>query len=268
MSELEPIQPAKSLRVLLIGDSCIDRYHYGTCERLSEEAPVPILRVLEAEDRGGMALNVKSNLEGLGAMVEMITNDEKIVKSRYIDRKTRQHLLRADWGEAHAPKPLSKADLDGVDFDSFDAIVLSDYDKGFLCVPIIKNILGRSKNKKVFVDSKKSDLSCYEDCILKINESEFKRASHFPKNCELIVTLGERGATYKEEVYPTKKVEVFDVSGAGDTFLSALAYYNITGASVRDSISWSVKYATYVVQKSGTYALTSDDVARIENEGI
>jgi len=258
--ELEPIQPAISLRVLLIGDSCIDRYQYGTCVRLSEEAPVPILRVLEAEDRGGMALNVKSNLEGLGASVEMITNDEKTVKTRYIDRKTRQHLLRADWGEGKPPKPLSKTDLDGVDFDSFDVIILSDYDKGFLCAPIIKNILGRSKNKKVFVDSKKSDLSCYEDCILKINESEFNRASHFPKNCELIVTLGQRGAIYEEEVYPTKKVEVFDVSGAGDTFLSALAVAYMKSEDMRRSIEFANRCSSIVVQKFGTYAIKENDL--------
>jgi len=260
LNALETIQPPKSLRVLLIGDSCIDRYHYGTCERLSQEAPVPILKVLEVEDRGGMALNVKANLEGLGASVEMITNSETIVKSRYIDRKTRQHLLRADLGEGNTTESLIPADLDEVDFDSFDAIVLSDYDKGFLRIPMIKNILLRSKNKKVFVDSKKSDLSCYENCIIKINESEFNSVFHFPKNCELIVTRGERGAIYKEEVYPTKKVEVFDVSGAGDTFLAALAFSYIKSDDIKRSIGIANRCSSVVVQKFGTYAIKEKDI--------
>ena len=91
MIELKDTQQPRSLRILLIGDSCMDHYHYGVCERMNPEAPVPIFKVLKTEKNGGMAYNVKSNLEGLGLEVHLITNDEEIVKVRHIDQKSRQH---------------------------------------------------------------------------------------------------------------------------------------------------------------------------------
>ena len=84
MKELQIIQQLKSSKVLLIGDSCIDRYHYGTVERISPEAPVPIFKVLKTENKNGMSLNVKENLLGLGVSVDIITNEKEIIKSRHI----------------------------------------------------------------------------------------------------------------------------------------------------------------------------------------
>jgi D-beta-D-heptose 7-phosphate kinase/D-beta-D-heptose 1-phosphate adenosyltransferase len=62
-------QPRKLLKVLLLGDHCEDVYHYGVCERISPEAPVPILKKFKTVTKEGMSSNVKNNLESLGIKV-------------------------------------------------------------------------------------------------------------------------------------------------------------------------------------------------------
>ena len=86
----------KQLKVLLIGDSCTDEYVYGSCERLNPEAPVPILKFNRKETKKGMAWNVRENIESFGIEVYMITNQETITKTRYIDEKYNQQILRVD----------------------------------------------------------------------------------------------------------------------------------------------------------------------------
>ncbi len=93
------IQQLKSLKILVIGDSCTDVYNYGTCERISPEAPVPVLKTVYTEEKPGMALNVEANLKAFGHETRILTNKETIVKERFIDQRTMQHLLRVDKGE-------------------------------------------------------------------------------------------------------------------------------------------------------------------------
>ena len=84
------------MRVLLIGDSCTDVYVYGDVKRLNPEAPVPILEPKRENTTKGMAWNVFSNLKAFGLSVFMLTNEEKIIKTRYIDEKSNQQILRVD----------------------------------------------------------------------------------------------------------------------------------------------------------------------------
>ena len=254
------IQQLKYLKILLIGDSCIDRYHYGTCDRMSPEAPVPVFKVSHTENQDGMALNVKSNLEGLGVKVDILTNAEEIVKVRHIDMKSRQHLLRVDWGEEKAVQPLSPDLLDDIDFELYDGVVISDYDKGLITPAVIGKILNRCDNKPIFVDSKKNDLSPYEGCILKINEKERREAQKLPSKCELIVTLGERGASYQGREFATKKVEIFDVCGAGDTFLAGLSSAFLLTQDMGRAIIFANLCGGVAVQKFGTYTVKQEDL--------
>ena len=102
------IQQLKSYSVLLIGDSCEDVYHYGFCERLSPEAPVPIIKQTEVKILKGMSWNVRLNLEAYGVFVNHLTNEETLKKHRFIDLRHNQHLLRWDEGEQ---KKLKQFDL-------------------------------------------------------------------------------------------------------------------------------------------------------------
>ena len=125
-------QPQRHLKVLIVGDSCVDVYHYGICTRLSPEAPVPVFKLSHTEKKEGMALNVAQNLRAFGVEVEVITNPESITKERFIDLHTKSHLLRVDTGESQRLAPLSSRVIEEIDFSLYDAIAIVDYNKGFL----------------------------------------------------------------------------------------------------------------------------------------
>jgi len=243
----------EQFKVLLIGDSCIDEYVYGTCERLNPEAPVPILKYHRKEIKHGMAWNVKGNLQAFGIEVRMLTNEEKIIKTRYIDEKYNHQILRVDTED-----PVKPMECD-LPKDHFDAIVISDYDKGFITKERLFNIVFTSRCP-VFVDSKKTDLP-ETNCYIKINEDESKRLQR--KHDNLIITRGSGGAEFNGFNYPGKKVNVFDVVGAGDTFLSALVYFYLKYGRIDKAIPYANKAASIAVQNFGTYVLTKQDIYEI-----
>ena len=117
------------MKILVIGDSCTDVFIYGRCERLNPEAPIPVFEPTKTITNQGMAGNVVANLNKLGVeKVELITNHEQITKTRYVEYKSNQMLLRVDSND----KVQNSFDIKKVDFDSYDAVVVADYDKGIL----------------------------------------------------------------------------------------------------------------------------------------
>jgi len=260
MTGLKDTQQQKKFKVLLIGDSCIDQYIHGSVERLSPEAPVPILKQFRETKNPGMAANVRSNLEALGCDVDFITNSETIVKTRYIDDRTGYNLLRVD--QENKIVPWSGNTI--YDCNDYDTIVVSDYAKGFLDYHHITNL--REKfNGPMFLDTKKTDLSMFHGIFVKINEAEYSRVKSINDN--MIVTLGDRGAMLKtgrdpryEKIFSAPKVEVFDVCGAGDTFLSALTYKYLLTNDITKSITFANKAAAITVQHLGVYAPTLEEI--------
>ena len=244
------------MKVLLIGDSCEDRYFYGDVKRLNPEAPVPILEYRRGVTSKGMVWNVRENLKSFGVEVYTSTHPEEIIKTRYIDEKSNQQIMRYDV----EPKiePLS------FDFPTewnslYDALVISDYDKGFLTTERIFELSSRFVGP-VFIDSKKTNLPA--DAYIKINELEYERMAYC--NYEnLIITTGGEGAEYKGDLYPAEKVNVFDVVGAGDTFLAALTYGYLTYGSIEEAIPFANKAAAIAVSHTGTYVLTEEDVKHL-----
>jgi len=245
----------KPYKILLIGDSCVDEYVYGTCERLNPEAPVPILKFGRKETKNGMAWNVRNNLLAFGMEVYMLTNKERIVKTRYIDEKYNQQILRVDVEDAVSPMDYEIPD------GEYDAIVISDYDKGFITQEKLFEIVSNS-NFPVFVDSKKTVLP-ESNCFIKINDNESKLLKS--KNNNLIITRGSAGAEYNGVAYPGEKVSIFDVVGAGDTFLSALVYFYLEYGKIENAIPYANKAASIAVSNFGTYVLTEEDINAICN---
>ncbi len=250
------IQQHKQLNVLIIGDSCIDIYHYGTCDRLSLEAPVPVLKHIETKEKSGMAINVKDNFSSLGVDTSIITNNKQVKKERFVDIKSKNHLLRFDSGEIKKLPSIEKEQILDYEIDFFDAVVLVDYDKGSLSDEICRFISKKCFELKVplFVDSKKTDLSCFENSFIKINDLEYSKAFKFPKNYDLIVTMGSRGALFQEVIYETEPISVHDVCGAGDTFFAGLVYKYLLTNDIVESIKFANKCARITVTKEGTYA--------------
>lgn len=253
-------QQPSSLNVLLIGDSCVDEYVYGTVDRLSPESPVPVLKQIRKETKPGMAANVRDNLEALGCEVDFITNLETIVKTRYIDERSGYQLLRVDQED----NIVSWSGRMPFDIEDYDAVVISDYGKGFVTYEHIEN-LRKTFTGPIFLDTKKNDLARFHGIFVKINESEYNRRVSI--NHSLIVTLGARGAMFKtgrdtkhEKHYSAPKVEVFDVCGAGDTFLSALTYQYLNTRDIGQAIVFANKAASTTVTHTGNYAPTKEEL--------
>ena len=243
------------MKVLLLGDSCEDEYIYGRCTRLSPEAPVPILDYAKIQTKSGMAGNVCLNLQSFGLDITFLTNNEQLVKTRFIDEKSNQQILRVDNEEKIKPLMIPVAT------DTFDAVVISDYDKGYLTTKKIFEIVD-SSSCPVFIDSKKSILPNRPNCFIKINDVEYEKLDNY--NIEnLIVTKGSEGCIYKQTLYPAEKVNVYDVVGAGDTFLAALVYGYITTNNIDQSLMLGNRAAGIAVQQPGTYILTEEDVKKI-----
>lgn len=251
-------QQRKSWKVLLIGDHCLDVYHYGVCDRLSPEAPVPVLKQNSIEVKMGMSSNVALNLKSFGIKVNHQKNGDIIKKHRLIDSRFQQHLIRFDEGEECL---LEEINIKRVKYiDKIDCIVISDYNKGFLRHKSISHICDIFKDFPIFVDTKKQDLSCFKDCYIKVNEKEFRNIKKLPIESKFIITLGERGALYENKTYSVNKTEVFDVCGAGDVFLSALVYGYLENKSIEEAIPFANNCAAYSVSKMGTYVLSKEDI--------
>lgn len=256
------MQPQKQFKVLLIGETCKDEYVYGDVNRISPEAPVPVLTYNRTEITNGMSANVKTNLESFGVFVNHITNKKPIVKRRIVDKSSNQQLLRIDHEDGI--DPLKVSEVKSAFFHmQYDAVVISDYDKGYLTLNDLK-IFCDNFSGPVFIDTKKTELFSAPNVIFKINQKEYSKLTSKPNPENLIVTLGEMGATYMDNVYPQeKKVNVFDVVGAGDTFLATLTHAFLKYQNIELAIPVANRASSIAVQNYGCYTLTNEDVEEL-----
>ena len=257
------------MRVLLIGDSCTDVYVYGDVKRLNPEAPVPILEPKRQDTTRGMAWNVYNNLTAFGLSVFMLTNEEEITKTRYIDEKSNQQILRVDDEPKIEPLPYKEPFITdrsayhklhhGVpEEDWYDIMVISDYNKGYITQEKLFELVDWFDGP-VIIDSKKTNLP--DNCYIKVNDLEYDKLE--TKSDNVIITRGGKGTEYQGKTYPAEKVNVFDVVGAGDTFLAALTYGYLKYSSIEEAIPFANKAAAIAVSHTGTYVLTEEDVKKI-----
>jgi D-beta-D-heptose 7-phosphate kinase/D-beta-D-heptose 1-phosphate adenosyltransferase len=248
------IQLRKKFKILLVGDSCVDVYRYGTVDRISPEAPVPIFKLSHEEERPGMASNVLANLNALDCDVTFITGQNSI-KTRLIDLRSKQHIVRID--QDITSESISSKSLP--DLSGFDAILISDYDKGSVSYDLISFIRNKYTGP-IFLDTKKRDLAQFWGIYVKVNEQEYN--NRWSINDKLIVTLGSNGVVWKnfkdenrDVIFPAPKVEVVDVCGAGDTFTSSLVYaYLLSEGQMNSAIEFAIRSAAISVQHLGCYA--------------
>lgn len=240
----------RKFKILLIGDNCTDVYQYGIIDRLSPEAPVPIFVPTHKEEREGMAGNVYKNLVTMGCNVDLVCGHPS-VKTRFIDSRSRQQVLRMDEDVISIP-------VVNVAPTGYDAIVISDYNKGVVSYDLIEKMI--DSNIPVFVDTKKTDLERMQGAWVKINELEY---SKIKSDCSgLIVTRGAKGAeVIHHNIKSTvSKVEVVDVTGAGDTFLAALAIKFLETNNINEAVEFANKAAAITVQHFGVYAPTLEEI--------
>ena len=149
------------MTILVVGDSCEDVFIYGDITRLTPEAPAPVFNPLRKKTNGGMAKNVANNVEALKTTIFTVTNNNNIRKVRYVDDKSNQLVLRVDEHD-HCDR-IDKETLMQIKNNEYrplmsnktsvDAIIISDYCKGFLEEEDIQYIC--ENNQNVFIDTKK-----------------------------------------------------------------------------------------------------------------
>jgi D-beta-D-heptose 7-phosphate kinase/D-beta-D-heptose 1-phosphate adenosyltransferase len=252
MTALNRTQQQKQYKILLIGDNCIDVYQYGTVDRISPEAPVPVFKFSHEESRPGMAGNVYNNLVSLGCNVYAVYG-ETSTKTRLIDTRSKQQIVRID-NDVLSPSVVVTYKL-----DNYDAIVISDYNKGTVSYELIESLL-KDYSGPIFVDTKKTDLARLQGAWVKINELEYSKIN---SECSgLIVTRGASGASviHHDIECSAPRVEVADVTGAGDTFLSALVYCYLNTTSIEQAVKFAVKASAVTVQHLGVYAPTLQEM--------
>lgn len=240
------------MKILVIGDSCKDVFIYGKANRLCPEAPVPVFIPQRKTETGGMAANVYENIESLGVEVDLITNPEVITKTRYVEEKTNHQIIRVDSDSAKSKRVEG---LEYIPYSDYCAVIISDYNKGFLEYDDIEYIC--SKHDTVFIDTKKIiNEKMLGAKFIKINEHEYESNIEAGQHLnqfydKLIVTMSGRGCKHMDKEYRVEEVEVRDNSGAGDTFISALAIQYCRTTDIESAILYANECATIAVQHKG-----------------
>lgn len=314
----------KGKRIIIVGDLILDHYIFGEVERISPEAPVPVVWAAKEKFVGGGAVNVALNLLELGAEVtlcgvigddyfgrnllslikEKNINTQLIVKDkkRPTTLKTRiiaqhQQVVRLDWEskdflslEANN-KVLKKIKIN---MHKFDGVIVEDYGKGVINPVLVEELVTIcKKNKKIItVDPKEDHFDYYENVTaMTPNLKEAEIAAHMKvkskkeinilgeiildklKPQALLITLGEEGMRLflrGGKIYniPTYALEVYDVTGAGDTVIAVYTLSLASGASFVEAAVISNFAAGIVVEKLGAATTTKRELLeRIRREG-
>lgn len=308
-------------RILVFGDVMLDRFIYGSIERISPEAPIPVIAIERTIDMMGGAANVARNVATLGgqavlvgvvgadaeaqnlrsllALIPTISAPLVVDASRPTTLKTRhvadrQQILRTD---VESTAPLDDA-IAGAALDQFraaladtDAVIISDYGKGVLSDAVTAAAIGaaRQAGKPVLVDPKgKSFLKYKGATVLTPNRLELQVICG--QECAtdeqvvagaqeiiaqglstaLVVTRGKAGMSVVQRDgaavhIRTVAQEVYDVSGAGDTTVAAIALGLACGADLTRAARLANLAAGIVVGKPGTATVTSGEIiARLD----
>lgn len=236
--------------ILIIGDSCLDRFVYCHADRLAPDLPVPVLRIIEQTENPGMAKNVERNVRAIHSKCSLITNAgwKKMTKTRYVHQDSNHTFIRIDNEPA-----IERVNVKKIPFKKYDIIAISDYSKGFLTEDDIRYICAH--HDKVFIDTKKLLGPWIRDAkFIKINNAEYLRSKHaltLALAKKIIRTKGNQGAEYQGKLYPIEKVEVKDLTGAGDSFFAALVVRYAETDDIREAIRFANECAREAVRHRG-----------------
>jgi D-beta-D-heptose 7-phosphate kinase/D-beta-D-heptose 1-phosphate adenosyltransferase len=300
----------KNKRILVLGDLMMDKYIWGDVSRISPEAPIPVVVAKNDTSCLGGAGNVSHNIQSLGAspiLTGVVGRDKEgdwirkavldnrgifVSKSRPTTVKTRiiahqQHVVRVDMEEK---KPISSELANKlyrfIQQEKFDALIISDYNKGLLSESLLQKVLAfaQQENIPVCVDPKAEHfLSFSPITLITPNHLEAERVVHHAcltdEDVEkagntilsqistkyLILKRGEQGLSVFERNkkalhVPTLAKEVYDVTGAGDTVIAVSSLALVAGASIQEAALLANIAAGIVVGKLGTATLNAAEL--------
>ena len=295
------------MNVLILGDIILDINYQSEVKRNAPEADIPIYDILEKNYILGGAANVALNLKNLGANVELIgligddSNGKKITdlldenkvtnklfvdNNRHTTQKNRIFInnklhVRYDIEETHDIS--CSAEEQAINYvinkKNIDAIIISDYDKGFITENLSQNIIkyANDNNIPTFVDPKLKNYLKYKDCfLLKPNINEAEKISdnkNIDKMIEIInkkigcqnllITIGKQGMilnSVSNKIEHESIINLVDVTGAGDIVMAVLVYIYLK----EGDLFKACKIANYIAGKSvgfiGNYFVSINDV--------
>lgn len=300
------------IHVLVIGDVMLDQYWFGAVERISPEAPVPIVSVNHGDKRGGGAANVALNVISLGAkctLLSVVGDDHyadeleqmlieagievkfikgqgysTTIKQRVISRN--QQLIRLDFEQMPDPELLQACqELFLEQLAAASTVIFSDYGKG--CLANVGQMItaARQAGLPVAVDPKGRDYSRYRGAsLITPNLAEFelvvgdvvdepqmdekaKQLVHEMEIEQLLITLSERGMKLyncQDETHysPARALEVYDVSGAGDTVIAAMGTLLASDLDIDRILEIANAAAGVVVAKLGTAVADTSEITQ------
>lgn len=222
------------MRAIVIGDAMVDVYLWGKVERVSPEAPIPIVSITNRESRLGGAANVSLNLQSLGAtpvLFSVVGDDDKgrkflkmigknqlpeygifvdhsrmtTVKSRIIGKG--QHIARVDeesteFIDSHLERTIIEGIKKEIEAHKIDVIIFVDYDKGVITPGLFEavNRMAREKGIPTVVDPKKRNFGCYKNIdLFKPNFKEFVDGTGIPLEKGDLESLREAAHALKEK---------------------------------------------------------------------
>ena len=316
----EIINNFSKAKILVVGDLMWDEYLWGECDRISPEAPVPIVKITREEKMPGGAINVTKNLLSLGIDVGIMgvvgrdsnglaiqrelrkwnlnlmqiweaSDRPTTVKTRVIARN--QQIIRLDKEETGSIKKNIQSRFLEVlrqEIYKFDAIILSDYNKGFLTDRLIPAIIEIAKKNNIYiaVDPKVNYFNFYQNVdLVTPNEKEASEAMQlsFPKNdCaleklafqikeelkikELLITRSSKGMTLfienNKPIYLSVTArEIYDVTGAGDTVISIYTASRMVGAKPFQAAVLANLAGGLVVGKFGVSTVDQEELKKV-----
>jgi D-beta-D-heptose 7-phosphate kinase / D-beta-D-heptose 1-phosphate adenosyltransferase len=309
----------KTPNILVIGDLMIDHYLWGSSDRISPEAPVPVVSVDSESTVLGGAGNVVNNLHSLGSLVDVISvigeckaskelkdllSNIKIdtqylitQKNRVTSKKSRviaaqQHVARYDLESTSEINNKSQVAILAVFkkiISNYDVILLSDYGKGVLTFKLTQSLISiaNKNNKKILVDPKGLNYSKYNgaylltpnkkeageatNSVINDNKSLTKAIKSLKTECNLevsLITLSDQGvAIFDNElrIHPTVAIEVFDVTGAGDTMLASLGFALSCNYNIDQAVKFANLASSVVVGKIGSATATLNEIIEYES---
>jgi len=247
------------MKVLVIGETCIDRFIYSNAPRLSPEAPVPVLNPLYAIDNPGMAGNTLENIKALApdCSITYLSQQETITKTRYVEEKSNHMFLRVDEGENHI-KPFQWTPKIDIMIGQADIVVVSDYNKGFLRNADLKEIARKSTLSILDSKRKLTNEIIQDFTFVKLNESERINNPDLDRD-NIITTLGKQGAEYQNILFESPNPQdTIDVSGAGDTFTAAFIVKYFQLKDERAAMKFANRKAAEVVTQRGVVTPSLD----------
>lgn len=307
-------------RLLVLGDLMLDEYVWGVAERISPEAPVPVVRaerktyapggaanvVANVQSLGGRALafgvvgddgagqQLRGELQALGADVSGVVTEPKrwtTLKTRVMAQ--RQQMLRVDHEQSGGIADATVKELlkrVRAALPHCDGVVFSDYGKGVLRRSLVSHVIAEAAKlqKPTLAGPKPDSLSRFAGAMfLSFNRSEAALAIHartLPNDMvddagkqllndlnvsAIAITLSADGVALfvrgeKPRRFPARSIEVFDVAGAGDTFLAGTALALAARAKFTDAVQFGNLAAAAAVRKVGVVAVTAHDIEQLK----